>query len=88
MPEREIPCVECEAEKKRIEEAGDAIVIGCEPIPDKPEWCQITWKFSGNPDQDRVGQQLKNPKSTTGGRQSLPTTEAAQEHMGYRKPEE
>lgn len=45
MPEREIPCVDCEAEKMKIEEAGDARVTGCEPIPDKPEWCKITWEY-------------------------------------------
>ncbi|MBI3079687.1 MAG: hypothetical protein HYY85_22285 [Deltaproteobacteria bacterium] len=44
MPQKEIPCSDCEKEKERIEEAGDQIVISCDPIPGKPRWCLIVWR--------------------------------------------
>lgn len=45
MPEKEIPCSDCEKEKKEIEEARDREVISCNPIPGKPEWCLIVWRY-------------------------------------------
>lgn len=45
MPEKQIPCKECEAEKKKIEESGDCKVISCEPIKDEPGWCLIKWRY-------------------------------------------
>lgn len=45
MPEEDIPCGDCENKKENIEEAGDATVISCEPIPEKPGWCKIIWEY-------------------------------------------
>ena len=33
MPEKRIPCQDCQSEKERIEEAGDQEVLSCDPIP-------------------------------------------------------
>ena len=45
MPEKEVPCEDCEKEKKKIEEAGDAKVLSCDPIPEKPGWCRLVWQY-------------------------------------------
>lgn len=45
MPEKKIPCTDCESEKKKIEEAGDCKVIECKPIEDDPDWCIIKWTY-------------------------------------------
>jgi len=44
MPEKTIPCTDCAKEKKDIEEAGDQVVVSCEPIASKPGWCLIVWR--------------------------------------------
>lgn len=44
MPQKEIPCQDCDKEKERIEEAGDQEVVSCEPIPGRPGWCLIVWR--------------------------------------------
>lgn len=45
MPSKEIPCKDCAKEKKEIEDAGDRVVISCDPTPERPGWCVITWKY-------------------------------------------
>ncbi len=45
MPEKVIPCTDCEIEKKKIEEAGDCKVIECTKIEDRPGWCKIVWRY-------------------------------------------
>ena len=44
MPEKEIPCEDCEDEKEKIEVRGIYRVIGCDPIPDKDGWCKIRYE--------------------------------------------
>lgn len=44
MPQKVIPCEDCKNEKEKIEESGDAEVISCDPIPDKPGFCLIIWQ--------------------------------------------
>ncbi len=44
MPQQEIPCSDCGPMKEEIEEAGDQVVVSCDPIPSKPGWCLIVWK--------------------------------------------
>jgi hypothetical protein len=44
MPKQKIPCSECEARKAELEEAGDNVVIGCEPIEGDDGWCEIEWE--------------------------------------------
>ena len=45
MPEREVLCEDCEKEKEKIEERGDAKVVSCDPIPGKPGWCRLVWRY-------------------------------------------
>lgn len=44
MPQKEVPCVDCAKEREFIEQAGDQVVVSCNPIPSKPGWCLIVWK--------------------------------------------
>jgi hypothetical protein len=44
MPEKKIPCQDCESEKARIEAAGDQEVVSCDPIPGESGWCKIVWR--------------------------------------------
>lgn len=45
MPEKKIPCKDCELEKNKIEELGNAKVIECVPIEGDPDWCKIVWRY-------------------------------------------
>ncbi len=44
MPQKEIPCKDCDKEKTNIELTGDQEVTSCSPIPTKPGWCLIIWR--------------------------------------------
>ncbi len=44
MPEKKIPCAECESEKERIEEDGTCAVIDCKKVEGEKDWCIIRWK--------------------------------------------
>ena len=45
MPEKRIPCKDCEAEKKNIEAGGVYRVTECAQIPSEDEWCIIRYEM-------------------------------------------
>lgn len=46
MPEyREIPCEDCETNKREIEEDGLWEFLGCEPIETRPGWCRLAYQL-------------------------------------------
>lgn len=44
MPQKRIPCEDCDDETRKIEDAGDQEVISCKPIPGEDGWCMIVWR--------------------------------------------
>jgi len=45
MPQRKIPCEDCQAETESIEELGNAKVVSCTQLDDEPGWCLLVWEF-------------------------------------------
>jgi len=44
MPSQRIPCTDCADKTEEIELGGRFKVTGCEPIPNDPGWCLITFE--------------------------------------------
>ena len=44
MYEDTIPCTDCDARKKEIEEGGGYRVLDCNPIPGRDGWCRIRYE--------------------------------------------
>lgn len=44
MPSQRIPCSDCADKTEEIELTGQFKVTSCDPIPDSPGWCLITYE--------------------------------------------
>lgn len=46
MPQKKIPCTDCQSETEAIEQLGNAEVVSCDPIDGEPGWCLFVWRFT------------------------------------------